>query len=179
VDEQPWAFDVVHSHIGYRIRQLGVSWFRGRFSRFEGSLAFVEDDWAASSVEVVVDTSSIDVVGERFLNRVREPDFFDAEEHPQATFRSTLIEPAGEGRARLTGDLTLRGITRPIVMDAAWQGRVAVPLTQRESLCWAITCAFRRSDFGMTWNTPIEGGHYLGDEVELDMTIQAVRPLPQ
>ena len=174
---EPWTFDLAHSHLGFRVRHLGVSWFRGRFRQFEGTFLFDEEDWAASQLEVRVDASSIDVVGDRFLARMREPDFFDAEQYGFVTFASTTIRPTGEAAAEMDGDLTIRGTTCPVTLAVTHDGTVTLPAFSRRSVAFQATATIRRSDFGLGWNMATGGGEYLGDDVHLELTVQATRPL--
>src|SRR4051794_17167129 len=123
-----WKIDTAHSSIGFSARHMVVSTVRGRFTRWSGSFLFAEAVPGASSVDVAIDANSIDTgVAERDAH-LRSIDFLEAARHPLIMFRSTMIEQAGARQLTVTGDLTIRGITREVTLDVEYGGRVRDPL---------------------------------------------------
>ena len=111
-----------HASINFRIQHLGFSWLTGRFDRFSGTYAYDEKAPEASKVSVEIDTTSVNSNHAERDKHLRNADFLDVEKFPKATFVSKKVEPAGDGKARITGDFTLRGVTKEITIDAAYVG---------------------------------------------------------
>ena len=111
-----------HAFINFKISHLGYSWLYGRFNDFEGSFSWDADKPAESDVQVTIQTASVDTNHAERDKHLRSDDFLSVEEHPQATFKSTKVEMTGEETANITGDLTLNGVTRPVVLDARFLG---------------------------------------------------------
>ena len=140
----------------------------------EGTITFDEADPARSSLEARLDAATIDTREPQRDAHLRSPDFLDAEQYPQITFESTRLEPAGD-RVRIVGDLTLRGVTREVVLDAAPEGRQRDPWGNERAGFSAQTLIDRR-DFGLTWNQALEAGAVLvGNDVRITIELEAVR----
>lgn len=175
-----WAIDPVHTTAEFRVKHLGIGIFRGRFSRLSGTANFDEADLAGSSVEVTIPVSSLEVPGERFLGHLMTGDFFDAERSPELTFRSTSVEDVAGDRFTLVGDLSIKGVTRPVRFAGRYLGRAKHPFAAREHAAFSATATIRRADFGMTWNAPLEsGGVYVGEEVTIALEVEIARDLEQ
>lgn len=176
-----YEIDPAHSRVGFKVRHLGISSVHGHFNRFAGRFAFDPADAAASWAEITIEAASIDTDNERRDNHLRSADFLEAERHPEITFTSRRVEPAGgatgEGRWRIEGDLTIRGVTLPVVLDAALQGQTTAG--GRPVVAWTAETAIDRTDYGLTWNRAIESGGFLvGDEVQILLEIEARGPEP-
>jgi polyisoprenoid-binding protein YceI len=170
-----WNLDTVHSGINFSVRHMVVSKVRGRFTKFTGNVELDESDLARSVVEATIDASSIDTGTAQRDDHLRSADFFDAEHFPQIRFRSTRIEKLGGDRYRLTGDLTIRDVTRPIELDAEYGGRGKDPWGN-ERVGFTAKAALDRKDFGLKWNQALEtGGVLVSDRVEIELEVQAVR----
>lgn len=170
-----WNLDTVHSGINFTVRHMVVSKVRGRFAKFSGSVALDEDDLTRSVVEATIDASSIDTGTAQRDDHLRSADFFDAERFPQIRFRSTRIEKLGGDRYRLTGDLTIRDVTRPIALDAEYGGRGKDPWGN-ERVGFTARGSLDRKDFGLKWNQALEtGGVLVSDHVEIEIEAQAVK----
>src|SRR5206468_4244296 len=115
-----WGIDTLHSSIGFEVKHLGISTFRGGFTDYAGTIE--TEDGRISRVEGTIKTDSIDINDEQLGAHLRSPDFFDVEQYPEARFVSTSIEEVEEGRYRLVGDFTLRGETRPVELDVVVEG---------------------------------------------------------
>ncbi len=173
--QQPWTFDLVHSSINFTVRHLMVSKVRGRFSRWAGSLEMDDRDPTSGRVEVSIETASLDTGVEQRDAHLRSADFFDAERFPTLTFRSSRLEKSGDGAYRLTGDLTMHGVTRPVTLDVEYAGSAKDPWGGVRAGFSARTAIDRR-DFGLTWNQLLEaGGVAVGEKVEIGIEVEAVR----
>jgi polyisoprenoid-binding protein YceI len=170
-----WEIDASHSGIHFAVRHLVIAKVRGQFSRWSGTLTVPEGDFDRASVDVTVDASSIETgVADRDTH-LKSADFFDVAKYPEITFRSTRFEPQGEAGGRLTGTLTIRGISRDVVLDVERHGQTRDPWGNERAGFTART-AIDRKDFGLTWNQALEtGGFVVGDRVELELEIEAVR----
>ena len=148
---------------------------RGRFAKFSGSVAIDEGDLTRSVVEASIDASSIDTGTTHRDDHLRSADFFDVEHFPQIRFRSTRIERVEGNRYRLTGDLTIRGVRRPIALDAGYGGRGKDPWGN-ERVGFTAKGTLDRKEFGLKWNQALEtGGVLVSDRVEIELEMQAVR----
>lgn len=170
-----WQIDPAHTEIEFSVRHLMISTVRGRFGNVTGTITIDEADLASSSVEAEIETASIDTREERRDAHLRSADFFDVEKYPAMTFRSTNIEPAGKDRFRLTGELTIRDVTREVVLEGTDEGRSPDPWGGQRAGFSATTTIDRR-DFGLTWNQALEtGGVMVSNEIKVNLEIQAVR----
>jgi polyisoprenoid-binding protein YceI len=170
-----WNLDTVHSGIDFTVRHMVVSKVRGRFAKFSGSVALDEGDLTRSVVEATIDTSSIDTGTAQRDDHLRSADFFDVERFPEIRFRSTRIEKLGADRYRLTGELTIRDVTRPITLEAEYGGRGKDPWGN-ERVGFTAKGTLDRKDFGLKWNQVLEtGGVLVSDRVEIELEVQAVR----
>ena len=162
-----FGVDLSHSHIGFRTKHLGLSWARGRFDQFTGSFSMGD----APSISIDIDTSSVDSQNTKRDDHLKGPDFFNSGEFPKATFRSTKVTSAGEGRFSVTGDLEMLGKTKQLSFEAELVGEGPDPW---EGYRAGLSAEFmiKRSDFGMTWG--IENGA-VGDEVFLRVDLEGVR----
>jgi polyisoprenoid-binding protein YceI len=170
-----WNLDTVHSGINFSVRHMVVSKVRGRFAKFTGNIELDESDLARSVVEATIDASSIDTGTAQRDDHLRSADFFDVEHFPQIRFRSTRIEKLGREQYRLTGQLTIRDVSREIALDVEYGGRGKDPWGN-ERVGFTAKAAFDRKDFGLGWNQILEtGGVLVSDRVEIELEMQAVR----
>ena len=148
---------------------------RGQFSRWSGALTVPGGDFARAAVEVTIDTASIETgVADRDAH-LKSADFFDVATYPEASFRSRRVEPAGGDRFRLVGDLTLRGVSREVVLEVESAGQTKDPWGNVRAGFSAKT-AIDRKEFGLVWNQALEtGGVMVGDKVEIEIEVEAVR----
>jgi polyisoprenoid-binding protein YceI len=170
-----WNLDTVHSGINFSVRHMMVSKVHGRFAKFSGSVALDEGDLTRSVVEATIDVSSIDTGTAQRDVHLRSADFLDVERFPEIRFRSTRIEELGPDRYRLTGDLTIRDVTRPITLETEYGGRGKDPWGN-ERVGFSATGFLDRKDFGIKTNQVLEtGGVLVGDRVDIELEVQAVR----
>ncbi|HXG43985.1 MAG TPA: YceI family protein [Gemmatimonadales bacterium] len=171
-----WRIDPTNSELLFRVRHL-VSRVAGTFTDWEGVITGAPPDWDGGRVEVRVRTRSIDTNNERRDRHLRSPDFFASDSFPEMSFRSTGVEFAGSALV-LRGDLTIRGITRSIVLTGSYLGMTAGP-GGRDRVGFAVAGTIKRLDYGLTWNRAAEGGGLvLGDEVAIEVTVAAEKVPP-
>jgi polyisoprenoid-binding protein YceI len=170
-----WQIDAAHTTVEFAVRHLMISTVKGRFAGVQGTVTMPEEDPARARVEVTIDAASITTGNEQRDQHLRSPDFLDVARFPTLTFRSTKVEPMGSDQFRLTGDLTIKGITRPVELVVTREGVVTDPWGGYRA-GFTATGRLRRSDFGITWNQVIEtGGVVVGDEVKLSIEVELVR----
>lgn len=169
-----YQIDVSHSRLTFRIRHL-VSRVEGRFDRWSGTLVSDPTDFRSGRVEVEIETASISTGNAARDNDLRSGNFFQADSFPVIRFRSTGVEQQG-ARLQVHGELTIRGVTRPVTLEGEFLGRQAT--ANEERLGFEAHTTIDRTDFGVSWNRAVEGGGVLlGDEVRIELTIAAVREL--
>jgi polyisoprenoid-binding protein YceI len=175
---EKWNFDNVHSSIEFTVRHLLVSKVRGRFTRWSGAFEYDEKNPAASSVDVQIDVTSVDTHEAQRDAHLRSGDFFEVEKHPQITFKSSGVEAKGPAALALRGDLTIRGVTRPVVLDVELGGHVKDPWGN-DRVGFSATTSIDRKDFGITFNQALDvGGLALGEKVDIAIEIEATRAVP-
>ena len=174
-----WKIDPSHSAIHFSVRHMVVSKTRGRFTRFGGQIVFDPAHPAASSVEVTIEPASVDTADAQRDAHLKSPDFFDVEKFPQASFRSTSVEDLGGDKLRISGELTVHGVTRPLSFDAVFEGSAKDPWGG-ERAGFSGSLSLDRREFGLQWNKALEtGGVLVGDKVELSLEVEAVKQLAQ
>src|SRR5262245_34002150 len=163
-----WKIDATHSELLFRIRHL-VSNVTGTFTDWDGTITGDPTDWKSGKVVVNIRTASITTNNQRRDTHLRSPDFFDAENYPVMTFKSTSVAVIGES-VTLNGDLTLRGVTKPIILTGSFNG-VLPSSDGRDKVGFEVTTKINRLDYGVSWNRAAEGGGaLLGDEVTIQVT---------
>ena len=171
-----WTLDATHSTVGFSVRHLGISKVRGVFGTFSGEVVIAEVP-TESSVQVSIDVTSVDTKDENRDQHLRTNDFFDAPSFPTMTFRSTSVTGAGS-RWLVTGDLTIRGVTREVTLDTAFEGTASDPWGGARAAFSAST-EVDREDFGMTFNTALEtGGVLVGKRAKIEIEAQLVLATP-
>ena len=169
-----WNIDTIHSTVGFAVRHMLVSKVRGRFNRWSGRLRFDAPDCPAASVSVQIDAGSIDTNDPQRDAHLRSADFLDVERFPWISFRSTRVQAASAGGLLLVGDLTLRGVTREVLLEVEYGGRMRDPDGNERAGFTAHTTINRRA-FGVTFNQVLDsGGLALGDKLELVIEIEAI-----
>ncbi len=170
-----WLINLNHSSALFAVRHMMVSWVCGQFTRISGSLEFDPLQVAASTVAAVIDVTSLYTGVEPREQHLKSPDFLDVDQYPTITFKSTRVEPDGLDRALVHGDLTLRGITRPVVLAAQWTGPASFDDEGRIYTSFGFRGETRidREDFGMTFNTEMEhGGVMVGRQVHITLNLE-------
>jgi polyisoprenoid-binding protein YceI len=168
-----WAIDPSHSVVELAVKHMMFSTVKGRFANVAGTIVLSEADLSASSVTAEIDAASIDTREAQRDAHLRSADFLDTETYPTIAFRSTGVVPRGQDRFILVGDLTIRGITREVSLEAEFAGKGIDPWGGLRAGFTAST-AINRKEFGLTWNQPLEtGGVLVSDQVKITLEIQA------
>jgi polyisoprenoid-binding protein YceI len=168
-----WNIDTVHSHVGFSVKHMMVATVRGQFKSYRATLRLDPKDFTRSRFEGEIDVASIDTGNVDRDNHLRTNDFFDAANHPKITFKSTRIEPKGDGEYAVSGDLTIRGVTRPVTLDVEFHGTSKNPYGKTVAGLSARG-AINRKDFGVSFNAVLEtGGVAVADKVKLEVDVEA------
>jgi polyisoprenoid-binding protein YceI len=170
-----WQLDPTHSSAEFAVRHMMISTVRGGFKNVTGMIDFDPENPAAARVEATIQVNEMTSTGVADRdNHLKSPDFLDAANYPTITFKSTKVEPTGENTARVTGDLTIRGVTRSVVLDAEFLGVVTSPWGNKAAGFHATT-RINREEFGLTWNVAIEsGGVLVGKDINISLDVEAV-----
>lgn len=168
-----YSIDSMHSKVGFEIPHLVISTVEGKFTQFEGKVELAEK-FQSSKVEAKIELNSIDTGVAKRDDHLRSPDFFDVKKYPNMTFKSSSIE--GEPAAfKLTGELSLHGVTRKVTFNGKYLGTV-VDGYGNEKAAFQAKAIINRKDFSLSWNNMVEAGPVVGDEVTIELKIQAGRP---
>jgi polyisoprenoid-binding protein YceI len=170
-----WHIDAAHSEIQFSVKHMMIATVRGRFTQFTGTIEADEQNPTAGQVTVQIDAASLDTGNEQRDGHLRSADFFDVEQYPHITFRSTRIESRGENEGRLHGELTIRNVTKPVVLDVDYAGTAKSP--------WGTTSAgfsaqtkINRKEWGLNWNVALEtGGWLVSDEIKISIDVELVK----
>jgi polyisoprenoid-binding protein YceI len=172
-----WQIDTAHTVVSFTGKHMMITKVRGIFKNVSGTIEYDEADPTRSSVEVTIPTATVETGMEARDNHLRSADFLDVETHPTMTFRSTSIAPRGD-RWAITGELTIRGVTRPVVLDAEALG-IVKGMDGRRHAGFEATTKVKRSDWGLTWNVGLEAGGWLvSDEIAIELEVAADEVAP-
>lgn len=165
-----YKLDPAHLSVHFIVNHLGYSNLIGRFNEVDGEIAFDRDALENSKLAVIVDTSSIDTNHAKRDDHLRSPDFLNAKEFPQMTFTAARIDKTGENTGKLVGDLTLLGVTKPVMLEVTFNKDAPNPMSKMDTLGFSARGSFSRTDFGMKYGAP-----NIGDEVQLLIEAEAVK----
>ncbi len=169
-----WVAEPSHSRVGFAVKHLGIATVHGEFGEFEGNFT-VGEDLASSKIVASVKVASVDTKEDARDEHLRSPEFFDADANPEITFESTKIEAAGDDEFKITGNLTINGVTNEITLDAETDGTETDPWGN-ERVGLEIKGSLSRGDYGMKFNQALGSGNVLvGDKVKLNIDISAVK----
>lgn len=169
-----YSIDKAHTTVEFVGRHLMITKVRGRFTDFEGQIVIGETP-EQSSVEVTIDTASVNSGDDKRDGHLRGDDFLDVENYPHITFRSTSVEVGRDGTAKITGDLTVKDATRPVTLDVEFDGASPDPWGGQR-LGFTASAEIDREDWGLTWNVALEtGGMLVGKKIRLEFNVQAVK----
>jgi polyisoprenoid-binding protein YceI len=170
-----WSIDTVHTHVGFSVKHMMVATVRGQFKSYAGTLRLDPKDFSRSKFEGEIDVASIDTGNADRDAHLRSNDFFDAPNHPKITFKSTRIEPTdkGDGEYLVHGDLTIRGVTKPVALEVEFHGTSKNPYGKTVAGLSARG-TINRKDFGVAFNAVLEtGGVAVADKVKLEVDLEA------
>lgn len=170
-----WNIDYAHSAVNFAVRHMMISTVRGQFEKFTGTILFDEQDPAKTEVDITIDASSINTNDDKRDAHLVSPDFFDAENYKTLHFKSREVQVVDANNARLIGDLTIRGTTRPIVLDVEFLGLAKSPWGTTNA-GFAAETKISRKDWNLTWNVALEtGGMLVGDEIKITIELELVK----
>ncbi len=171
-----WQIDPSHSRAHFSVRHMMVANVRGEFAKVSGTVRLDSSDVTRSVVEAAVDTASISTGDAQRDAHLKSPDFFDVEIYPAIQFRSTQIVQKGAGELAVTGDLTLHGVTRPVVLDVEMEDLELKDPWGNIKRGATATTKINRKDFGLAWNVVLEtGGFVVGDEIKITLDVELVK----
>jgi polyisoprenoid-binding protein YceI len=173
-----WEFDPAHTQIEFVAKHMMVTTVRGRFDRFTGTFDLDEPNPANSKVDVTIDATSITTGQEQRDGHLRSPDFLDVAQFPTITFTSTQVTEQGAERAHVAGNLTIKGVTRPVVLEVTREGRFT-DLYGNTREAYSASTSISRKDWGLTWNVALESGGWLvSDQIKINIETQVFVPKP-
>ncbi len=165
-----WSADPAHSAIAFRVRHLGITWVNGTFGQWTADLNYDPSKPEAATVTAHIQTATISTGNDRRDTDLRQ-NYLAVDSFPEITFTSTRVERVAPDHLRITGNLTLRGITHPVVLDADVGGVLATPRGRRTA--FSATTTLKRQDYGITLNRFMEGAQIVGDEVRITIDVEA------
>jgi polyisoprenoid-binding protein YceI len=170
-----WTVDPAHSEVSFKVKHLMITNVKGTVKSYELEVITDNDQFLPAEITFSADAASIDTGNEQRDQHLQSPDFFDAANYPRIAFRGTRIEKKGEGEYELTGELTIRDITRPVKLDAEYAGIMKDPWGNIKA-GFTVTGKFNRKDWGLGWNAALEtGGMLVSEEVRISADIQLTR----
>jgi polyisoprenoid-binding protein YceI len=170
-----WKIDPTHSEVQFKVKHLVISTVTGSFGTFNGQIEADEEDFENAKATFTADIDSISTNNEDRDQHLKSDDFFNAEEYPQISFESKNFQKVGEGEYKVTGDLTIRDVTKEIELDVVHGGTVGDPYGQIKA-GFEVTGTINRKEFGLTWNAVTEAGNVVvGDKIKLQLNVQFVQ----
>jgi len=167
-----WNIDIGHSELGFKVKHLLVSTVKGHFTAFEGTLAAADDTFEGAKLTLSADIKSVSTNNAARDGHLLSGDFFEAEQFPKLTFVSKSFTKKDSGSFEVTGDLTMRGVTKEVAVHATLHG-IGTGMDGKRVAAFEVTGKINRMDFGVKWNSALEaGGFTLGEEVMLDATME-------
>lgn len=173
-----WEIDPAHSTVEFAVKHMMVTTVKGRFKDVSGRIKVDDDNPLASSVSATIQTASIDTGQEQRDTHLRSADFFDAAQYPTITFTSKGIEQLGDDHYKVTGDLTMHGVTREVPLDVTFEGEIHDMQGKRRA-SYSMTTTINRKDFGLNWNVALESGGWLvSDAVKIAIEVEVIEAVP-
>jgi polyisoprenoid-binding protein YceI len=169
-----YELDPAHTKILFQVKHLGISTVTGQFTEFSGSFELDPDDLSSLKAKANIKAASVDTANAGRDKHLRSPDFFDAEKYPEIKFVSTKAEQVGEDQLKVHGELTIHGITKPVVLEGKFGGAIKDPWGNQRA-AFTATGKINRKDFGLTWSQMLEtGGLVVGEEVTIILEVTGV-----
>jgi polyisoprenoid-binding protein YceI len=169
---QKWAIDPAHTEVQFKVKHLVISTVTGKFNQFEGTLNSETEDFDGADAAFSIDVNSVSTNSEDRDNHLRSNDFFAAEEYPKITFENGRLKKVKDDQYTMSGDMTIRGTTRPVTLNVVYNGTMKDPWGNMKA-GFEITGKLNRKDYGLTWNTITEaGGMLVGEDVKLEINAQ-------
>jgi polyisoprenoid-binding protein YceI len=170
-----WNLDPAHAQATFSIRHLVISTVRGEFAKLSATTQLDDKDVTKSSVEATIDVASVDTRVQKRDDDLRSENFFDVAKYPTITFKSTKVEKAGKGKLKVTGDLTIHGVTKPVVLQVEGPTADIKDPYGNTRRGFSATTKLNRKDYGLTYSKAIEAGPVLGDEVKIEIEAEFIK----
>ena len=171
-----WQVDSAHAAAQFAVKHMMISTVRGEFKGVTGTVNWDAQDITKSTVNVTIDATTVNTGEPKRDGHLKSPDFFDVAKFPTMTFKSTKIETAGDGKLKVTGDLTIHGVTKSVILDVDGPTQAIKDPYGNERVALSGTTKINRQDFGVKWNSPMEGGGVVvGDEVNITIDAELVK----
>jgi polyisoprenoid-binding protein YceI len=171
-----WQIDPAHTSVGFAVAHMVISKVHGQFDKTAGTIEAEPNNPASAKVDITIDASSIDTHVEMRDGHLKSPDFLDAAKFPTLTFKSTKVESADAGKWKMTGDLTIHGVTKSVVFDVDGPSEVIKDPMGKTRVAASASTTINRKDFGLVWNKAMDnGGLVVGDSVSIDIQIEATK----
>jgi polyisoprenoid-binding protein YceI len=171
-----WEIDPAHSVAAFTVRHMMVSNVRGEFGKLAGTVAYDPKAPARSAIEATIDATTVNTREEKRDTHLKSPDFFDVAQFPSITFKSTRVDAAGKGKLKITGDLTIHGVTKSVVLSVEGPTPPAKDPWGNERVGASAVTKISRKDFGLVWNKALEsGGVLVSDEVQITLDVELVK----
>ncbi|MBA4392736.1 MAG: polyisoprenoid-binding protein [Desulfobacca sp.] len=169
-----WNIDSDHTVAAFKVRHFMITLVRGQFNKISGTIQFDPEHPALGSVEVSIDAGGIYTGIPKRDEHLRSPDFLDGERFPLIQFKSNAIDPVAVNHFKVRGELTIRGLSKPVTLDVEYLGRVKSPFDEDVSIGFSASTRLNRQDFGVSWNFNMEnGGRVVGDDLFLQLEVEA------
>jgi polyisoprenoid-binding protein YceI len=171
-----WQIDPAHTNVEFSVRHMMISNVKGQFQKTSGTITINSNDPTSAKIDATIDAASINTRVDKRDAHLKSPAFLDVDKYPTITFISTKVEAAGPGKWKVTGDLTLHGVTKPVELDVEGTGTPITDPMGNTRAGASATTKINRKDFGLTWNQPLEtGGVMVGDEVAISIDVEAIK----
>ncbi|WP_033828962.1 YceI family protein [Bacillus andreraoultii] len=174
--KEKWVLDSAHSRVDFSVKHMMISKVRGTFHKFDASITADPTDLTTAEIEFTVDLDSIDTHNEDRDTHLKSVDFFNVDAYPKMTFRSKNIEKIGENEYNVTGDVTIRDVTRQETFKVEMVGLSKNPMTQAETVGFSVNGKINRTNYGLTWNAALEtGGVLVGEDISITLDLEATK----
>ena len=171
-----WQIDPAHTNVEFTVRHMMISNVKGQFQKTSGTIAADGNNPATAKIDATIDANSINTRVDKRDAHLKSPAFLDVDKFPTITFKSTKVEADGPNKWKVTGDLTLHGVTKPVVLEVESSGDTITDPMGNTRAGASATTTISRKDFGITWNQPLEtGGVLVGDEVAISIDVEAIK----
>jgi polyisoprenoid-binding protein YceI len=171
-----WQIDPAHTNVEFSVRHMMISNVKGQFQKTSGTITINGNDPTSAKIDATIDAASINTRVDKRDAHLKSPAFLDVDKFPTITFKSTKVEAAGPGKWKVSGDLTLHGVTKPVVLDVEGTGTPITDPMGNTRAGASATTKIDRKDFGLVWNQPLEtGGVMVGDDVAISIDVEAIK----
>lgn len=171
-----WDIDSAHAAANFAVKHLAISTVNGTLGAVTGKVELDDKDVTKSKIEASIDVKGINTKEPKRDDHLRSKDFFEADKFPNITFKSTKIEKGEGNKLKVTGDLTIKGVTKPVTLDGELTPEVANPFSKAKTRGFSGTTSINRKDFGLTWNVALEtGGVLVGDDVKINVEAELIK----